>query len=259
MRKLNYKNEIEHCCRFIQNQLKQAGFEKVVIGLSGGIDSAVTAALCVKALGAENVKSVMLPYKSSHPNSFNHALEVAEMLNIVHETIDISPMVDSYLANYAVDADDLRRGNRIARERMCVLFDLSAKYQALVAGTGNLSELMVGYCTQYGDSACAFEPIGHIYKTEIFEMAKALNLPDCVIDKNPTADLWDGQTDEEELGITYKNLDSILYNLYEMELSETETLSKRFNQSEIDKVKRLVRNSEFKRNMPPAPMLSIEV
>ncbi|MCK4957489.1 MAG: NAD+ synthase [Candidatus Cloacimonetes bacterium] len=253
MRKINLENEINRCCDFIKVQLANAGFDKVIVGLSGGIDSAVTAALCVRAIGKENVQAVMLPYKHSHPDSFNHAQEVAEKLEISYESIDISPMVDAYLNTYALDADALRRGNRMARERMCVLFDLSAKYRALVAGTGNRSELLVGYCTQYGDSACAFEPIGHLYKTEIFELARLLDLPSCVIEKHPTADLWDGQTDEEEMGISYENLDTILHNLYDLNLAEKEIENQGFEKTEIENVKRMVKRSEFKRNMPPIP------
>ena len=181
------------------------------------------------------------------------ALEMEKKLEISYESIDISPMVDAYLNTYALDADALRRGNRMARERMCVLFDLSAKYRALVAGTGNRSELLVGYCTQYGDSACAFEPIGHLYKTEIFELARLLDLPSCVIEKHPTADLWDGQTDEEEMGISYENLDTILHNLYDLNLAEKEIENQGFEKTEIENVKRMVKRSEFKRNMPPIP------
>jgi NAD+ synthase len=162
MRELNYQNEIEKITEFIKLQLNKAGFTRVLVGLSGGIDSSVTAALCVKAIGKENVFGVMLPYRKSHPDSLEHAKQVAMQLGIKYEAVDISLMVDAYFENYATDADILRKGNRIARERMCVLYDLSAKYKALVAGTGNRSEIMVGYCTQYGDSACAFEPIGQL-------------------------------------------------------------------------------------------------
>ena len=139
----------------------------------------------------------------------------------------------------------------MARERMCILYDLSAKYKALVAGTGNRSELMVGYCTQYGDNACAFEPIGHLYKTEVVEIAKLLKLPESVIEKKPTADLWADQTDEKEMDITYKRLDEILYNLLDLKLEKEDIIKKGFSKEEIGKVLIMIRNSEFKRNMPP--------
>ncbi|OPX25948.1 MAG: NAD(+) synthase [Candidatus Cloacimonas sp. 4484_143] len=161
-------------------------------------------------------------------------------------------MVDAYFDNFEPDANALRRGNRMARERMCVLYDLSAKYKALVAGTGNLSELMIGYCTQYGDSACAFETIGNLYKTEVFEIAHILEVPECIITKNPTADLWEGQTDEDEMGITYKELDEILYLMLDQKMNY-EKLVSTFSTEKIDKVKRMIQLSEFKRNMPPSP------
>ncbi len=250
MRELNYQNEIEKITEFIKQQLNKAGFTKLIVGLSGGIDSSVTAALCIKAIGKENVFGVMLPYRKSHPDSLEHAKQLAERLEIKYEVVDISQMVDVYFKKYAADADILRKGNRIARERMCVLYDLSAKYKALVAGTGNKSELMVGYCTQYGDSACAFEPIGHLYKTEVLKLAKILNLPDSVINKKPTADLWEDQTDEDEMGITYKELDEILYQMLDQEM-EYEDLIASFSKDIIDKVKRMIQVSEFKRNTPP--------
>jgi NAD+ synthase len=252
MRKINLNKQIEFIVDFIQKQLFFAGFSKLIVGLSGGIDSSVTAALSVKAVGRENVFGMMLPYRKSHPDSFNDAVKVAELLGIYYETVDISPMVDSYFDKFEKDADILRRGNRMARERMCVLFDLSAKYKALVAGTGNLSELMIGYCTQYGDSACAFEPIGHLYKTEVYEIAEILGLPKSVITKKPTADLWEGQTDEDEMGITYAELDEILYHMLELKTDEQELIST-FTEKRIEKVKKMIKNSEFKRNMPPSP------
>ncbi len=252
MRVIDIDEQVELMVTFIKEQLTSAGFSKLIVGLSGGVDSSVTAALCVKAVGAENVIGVMLPYRKSHPDSLNDALELANMLGIKHKLINISPMVDSYFENYEQDADILRKGNRMARERMCVLYDLSAKYQALVAGTGNLSELMIGYCTQYGDSACAFEPIGHLYKTEVYKVAEELGLPQSVINKKPTADLWEGQTDEDEMGITYAELDEILYQMLDLKKEEKELISK-FSKEKINKVKRMIKKSEFKRNMPPAP------
>ncbi len=252
MRVIDLNEQVELIVKFIKSQLTSTGFSKLIVGLSGGIDSSVTATLCVKAVGMENVIGVMLPYRKSHPDSLNDAIEVANMLGIKHKLIDISPMVDSYFDKYANEADTLRKGNRMARERMCVLYDLSAKYKALVAGTGNLSELMIGYCTQYGDNACAFEPIGHLYKTEVYMMAEILGLPQSVINKKPTADLWEGQTDEDEMGITYAELDEILCQMLDMKREKTELVSK-FSKEKINKVKRMIKNSEFKRNIPPTP------
>ena len=246
----NLNEEIEIIGNFIKRKLHEANANKIIIGLSGGIDSAVVAALSVKAIGKENVIGVMLPYKKSHPNSFNHAVEVAKTFEIQYSKIDISPMVDSYFDLYDSNADELRRGNRMARERMCILYDLSAKHNGLVIGTGNKSELFIGYFTQYGDGACAFEPIGHLYKTEVFEIAKILKVPNSVIEKRPTADLWEAQTDEDEMGITYKVLDQILYCILDLNNNDTEIHDKGFSYDQIDLVKKMISRSEFKRHLP---------
>ncbi|NQV19452.1 MAG: NAD+ synthase [Armatimonadetes bacterium] len=251
MRNIYLKKEIQRIIEFIRIELSKTGFSKLIIGLSGGIDSAVTIALSIEAIGKENVMAVMMPYKSSHPDSLKHAEEFAKILGIQYEIIDISPIVDAYFDNYALNADILRKGNLMARERMCILYDLSANFQALVAGTGNRSELMVGYCTQYGDNACAFEPIGHLYKTEVREMARILKIPGYIIDKQPSADLWQEQTDEDELGITYDELDEILYNLFDLCKTKKEMINKGFSKENIEKVLDLNKKSEFKRSTPP--------
>jgi NAD+ synthase len=248
----NLNAEIIKIVKFIQDQLQNANMKRLIIGLSGGIDSSVVAALCVKAVGKENVFGVMLPYKFSQDESLHDAKLVADKYGIKYEIVEITKMVDAYFDNFDPDADALRRGNRMARERMCVLYDFSAKYNALVAGTGNLSELMIGYCTQYGDSACAFETIGHLYKTEVFKIAEILDVPESVINKKPTADLWKGQTDEAEMGITYKELDEILYKMLENKL-DYEKLILSFSKEKVDKVMKMIQRSEFKRNMPPSP------
>ncbi len=250
MRKINLQNEINEILIFIKKQLENANLEKIIIGLSGGIDSSLTAALAVKAIGKENVIGVMMPYRLSNYDSLNDAKEIADFLTIDYKVIDISPMVDNYFDKYDSDADSLRRGNRMARERMCILYDLSAKHRALVAGTGNKSELMIGYCTQYGDNACAFETIGELYKTEVVQMSEYLGLPQNVINKKPSADLWEGQTDEEEIGMSYKNLDEILYNVYELNQTNRQLEQLGFFLEQIEKVRKMYRNSQFKREMP---------
>jgi NAD+ synthase len=253
MRKIDLKREKERIIGFIRDQLDAAGLNDLIIGISGGIDSAITAALCVEAVGRERVHGFLLPYRLSNSASLEDGKAVAIHLRLNSEIIDISPMVDAYIEKYIPAADRLRRGNRMARERMCVLFDQSARYKGLVAGTGNKSELLTGYVTQHGDGACAFEPLGHLYKTEIFELAKLLKLPDIVITKPPTADLWEEQTDESEMGLTYKTLDEILYLLYEKKQSEEHLIKKGFLQKDIDRVIQLYRKSEFKRHLPPQP------
>jgi NAD+ synthase len=199
----------------------------------------------VKAIGVGNVYGVNIPYRNSHPDSAADASLIARHLGIELVNIDLSPMTDGYFDVYAPDADKLRRGNWMARIRMNVLYDQAAKLKALVVGTGNLTELMVGYCTQYGDAACAFEPIGHLYKTEVWEMAKTMELPEKIITKTPTADLWEGQSDEAELGISYPDLDAILEALTE------DSSTEQFPLAAVNKVKNLMLNSAFKRTMPP--------
>lgn len=255
MNNLDVNKAIDHNVSFIRDELKKTGFNKLILGLSGGIDSAVTAALSVKAIGAKNVFCVMMPYKNSNNESLEHAIQVADIFNIKYKIIEITKMVDAYFDNFASDAELLRRGNRMARERMCILFDLSAKYNALVAGTGNRTELMIGYCTQYGDSACAFEPLGNLYKTDVKAIARELGIPDIVIEKNPTADLWEGQTDEAEIGISYRRLDEILYLMLDEKLDDKKIVEKGITLKEIEKVKQMIRKSEFKRNLPPQPEL----
>jgi NAD+ synthase len=250
MRAINIEKELERIIQFTQDKMKRSGVPNIIVGLSGGIDSALTAFVSVKALGKAHVRGVMLPYKSSHPDSLAHAKLVAEALDIPYEVIDISPMVDAYFQSYDQEASPLRKGNFMARTRMCTLFDLSSKYSALVAGTSNKSELYVGYCTQYGDSACAFEPIGHLYKTEVREMSRFLGVPEPIILKKSTADLWAGQTDEDELGITYQELDEILYHLIDLNKEKKDLMALNIKETSIDLVIDKIAKSEFKRQLP---------
>lgn len=245
--------EISRITEFISDYCSRSGIAKVVLGLSGGIDSSLAAALAVQALGKENVTGLLLPYKSSHPDSSGHAELLAKQLDIQTFTIDISPMVDAYFNKEAPDASMLRRGNFMARMRMSVLYDYSSRIPALVLGTGNRTEILVGYFTQHGDGACALEPIGHLYKTEVRAMARVLGIPEAIINKPPTADLWDGQTDEGELGITYPELDQILYELTELDINSSASPSLSFPKDKYELVEKLIKRSAFKRL--PVPVL----
>jgi NAD+ synthase len=246
MRKISFQDEIQNITDFLRSYLQSSGFEKYIIGVSGGIDSALSATLAVKAIGKEKVIGVLMPYKNSHPDSLADGELLCKHLGIKWDIVDITSMVDAYFDVYEKHADSLRRGNWMARTRMCVLYDLSAKYRALVVGTSNQSEYMTGYFTQYGDSAAAIEPIGQLYKSEVWNMARVLKVPEKIINKTPTADLWLDQSDETEMGISYPQLDEILWAISNMDDLD------RFDQAILEKVYRLIARSAFKRN--PAPM-----
>ena len=211
---LNLKEVHSELVEFLRESFKKAGFSKAVLGLSGGIDSALVAYLLKDALGKENVLAIMMPYKSSNPDSLNHAKLVVEDLGINSKTIEITEMIDAYFKNEK-DPTSLRMGNKMARERMSILFDYSSKENALVVGTSNKTEIYLGYSTQFGDAACAFNPIGDLYKTNVWELSRYLNIPKELIEKKPSADLWEGQTDEQEMGLTYKEADQVLYRMLE--------------------------------------------
>lgn len=212
---------------FLRREVAQAGFERVVFGLSGGIDSAVVALLCRRAFG-EKIKAVLMPSDTTAPKHIADALELAEKFSIATETVSIAPM----LLGYPLELSPLRKGNMAARLRMMTLYDISARDRALVIGTSNKSEILLGYGTLFGDTACAVNPVGDLYKTEIFELARYLGVTEAIVTKAPSADLWEGQTDEAELGYTYAKLDKVLRLFVEEELSE-EDLVRRGHDEEL--------------------------
>ena len=246
---LNLKEVHNELVEFLRESFKKAGFSKAVLGLSGGIDSALVAYLLRDALGKENVLAIMMPYKSSNPDSLNHAKLVVEDLKINAKTIEITNMIDAYFKNEK-DASSLRMGNKMARERMSILFDYSSKENALVVGTSNKTEIYLGYSTQFGDSACALNPIGDLYKTNIWDLSRYLKIPNELIEKKPSADLWEGQTDEQEMGLTYKEADQVLYRMLEENKKVEEVLAEGFNKDLVDNILRRMNRSEYKRRMP---------
>ena len=246
---LNLKEVHNELVEFLRENFKKAGFSKAVLGLSGGIDSALVAYLLRDALGKENVLAIMMPYKSSNPDSLNHAKLVIEDLKINSKTIEITDMIDAYFKNEK-DASSLRMGNKMARERMSILFDYSSKENALVVGTSNKTETYLGYSTQFGDSACALNPIGDLYKTNIWDLSRYLKIPNELIEKKPSADLWEGQTDEQEMGLTYKEADQVLYRMLEENKTVEEVLAEGFNKDLVDNIVRRMNRSEYKRRMP---------
>ena len=245
---------------FIRGQLEQAGFERAVLGLSGGIDSALVAYLVAEAIGPDKLLAVLMPYRSSAPASRSDAEEVVRRLGCVSELIEITAMVDGYFgtdaASGAVGADGpgastLRRGNFAARMRMATLYDRSVTWGGLVVGTGNKTETLIGYTTVFGDAACAFNPIGDLYKSQVRQVAAAIGVPDQIIRKAPSADLWPGQTDESEAGFTYHELDRLLFWRIDKRRSVDEMVELGFDRATVQRVDRMVAASEFKRQVPP--------
>jgi NAD+ synthase len=239
---------------FIRGQLRQAGFEKLVLGLSGGIDSGLVAFLSADAIGPERLLCVLMPYRTSSPESRADAEEVVRRLGCASELVDISPMVDAYFAADP-DATPLRRGNYMARQRMAVLYDRSVTWGGLVVGTGNKTESLIGYTTLFGDSACAFNPIGDLYKSQVRQVAAAVGVPDSIIRKAPSADLWPGQTDEGEAGFTYPVLDRLLFWRVDKRRSIDEMVALGFDRALVERVDRMIAGSEFKRQVPPIAKL----
>lgn len=240
---------------FIRQETERFGITKLVLGLSGGIDSSVAAYLAKKALGSKNLIGVLLPYKASSPESIRDALVIAKSLKIKTRKIDITNAADALIASIGTHNanskhSNLRKGNILARMRMIALYDLSSEYGALVLGTGNKTEILLGYSTLYGDSASAINPLGDLYKTQIWQLAELLKIPKAIIKKKPSADLWRGQSDESELGFTYKQVDELLFYMIDQRFSDKELIAAGFKSDFIKRVKTLIRKNQFKRVMP---------
>jgi len=235
--------------RFLRSELSRTGHRNVVLGLSGGIDSALVAALAVQALGPDAVLGVAMPFRTSAPGSLEDARRVAATLGIELEVVDISPVVDGFV-RAAGEPDRVRLGNVMARVRMIVLYDRSAAREALVLGTSNKTELLLGYGTLHGDLASALNPIGDLYKTQVRRLARFLGLPREVLDKPPSADLWPDQTDEDDLGFRYEDVDRLLSLLIDARVSPEVAVRRGFDAATVARVRTLVARSQFKR-MPP--------
>ena len=247
--KLNLKTVRSMLVQFIKDEVTNTGLAKAVVGLSGGIDSAVAAYLAAEALGKKNVLAVMMPYKTSSPESKADAEQIVNTLGVRSTLVDITPMVDPLFESQHI-TDNLRKGNIMARERMIVLYDFSQKEKSLVIGTSNKTESMLGYGTIYGDMACAINPLGDLYKTTVWELAAELGVPENIIKKKPTADLWKGQTDEGELGFSYREVDRVLYSMIDERRTDDELFAEGFSRSFIASIRKKVQVNQFKRRPP---------
>ncbi len=234
---------------FIRDAVETAGADGVVLGLSGGVDSALAAALAAKALGTEAVHPFILPHRISDPRSSEDAEAVADVFGLTTRTIDISPMVDPYFELNEPEADRVRQGNKMARERMGILFDLSKKLSSLVLGTSNKTEILLGYSTIFGDNASSINPLGDLYKQQVWQLSRHVGVPAEVVDKQPSADLWQGQTDEGELGFDYATADEVLYLLFDLGLGPDEVIGQGYPEETVRRITQLEERNRYKRRL----------
>ncbi len=241
---------------FIANEVRKVGFERVVVNLSGGVDSSLSALLGARALGPCNVRALILPYRTSASESRRDAEVLAQQLGIESLVIDISPQIDAYFDRFP-EADRARRGNKMARERMTIAYDQSLAWDALVLGTSNKTELLLGYGTIFGDLASALNPLGDLYKTQVWQVARELGIPAGIVRKPPSADLWEGQTDEADLGFQYAQVDRLLNYLIDRRYSIAELEAQGFERDFIRIIVDKVQRSQYKRRLPLIGKLSL--
>ena len=234
---------------FLRSEVHRTGLERGILGLSGGLDSALVCHLAAEALGADRVIAVAMPYRTSSPQSLAHAKQVAAETGVELVEREITAMIDAYFQSEE-EAGSLRRGNKMARERMSILYDLSAERSALVLGTSNKSELFLGYGTAFGDLASAVNPIGDLFKSEVRHLSRLMGVPAEIVEKPPSADLWAGQSDEEELGFSYEEIDPLLRLMLDERRSEIDCVKAGYDEALVRRVHEMIRRSQFKRKLP---------
>ncbi len=244
---IDWQQVKDQLINFLKNELDKTGLKRVTVGISGGLDSAVVAVLCKEAFGS-NMSGVLMPSQYSSDSSIHDAVELCEKFRINYETVEIAPMVNAYLSN--MDHNKMRIGNYSARVRMSVLYDVSARDCSIVVGTSNKSEILLGYGTIFGDTACAINPIGEMYKSDEFEFAKFLGVTDAILTKKPSADLWEGQSDEDELGYSYKQMDDALKQIVDNKVTKDEAIQKGFDEKLIDMLEYRIKSNAFKGKLP---------
>lgn len=252
---LNYELVESILSAFLRNEIRKFGFSSVVLGLSGGIDSAVVCELAARALGADNVLALLMPYRTSSRASIEHAMLMVDRLGIRSEEAPVTDVVDAFFTGRE-DAGRLRRGNVMARARMMLLYDASARDGRLVLGTSNKTELLLGYGTMFGDMASAVNPIGDLYKTQVRGLARHLGIPSPLIDKKPSADLWEGQSDEDDLGFSYESVDWLLSMMLERRMDRESILAEGVDAAFYQRVRGMVVKSQYKRMMPVIAKIS---
>ncbi len=246
---------VDTLTEFIADRAREAGKDRLILGLSGGVDSAVAAFLAVRAMGQKGLLCLLMPHRDSSPESLRDADLVVKRLGVQSEMLDISGLVDAF-TELCGQVDQIRLGNVMARVRMILLFDRSARHDALVLGTSNKSELLMGYGTLHGDLACAINPLGDLYKTQVRALAEELGIPSSIIRKPPSADLWPGQSDEEELGADYESLDRLLALLNDEGVNRQDAIERGFSAEMVDHVSGMISRFQFKRRLPAIARLS---
>lgn len=258
--KIDVEKTKNNITEFVQNKVSEANADGLVVGLSGGIDSTVAAFLACEAVGKENVFGVVLPSTTTPTEDKLHGTTIAQLLGINYKEMAIDSILNEFLSVAQLEEDILAIGNLKARIRMSIIYFYANSKNYLVCGTGNKSEISIGYFTKHGDGACDIEPIGDLYKTDVYELAKYLEIPQEIIDKPPRAGLWNNQTDEDEIGMTYKLLDKILYRFIEKEI-DADSIAKELNieVNEVNDIINRVERNQHKTQVPESPKKTLMV